>query len=146
MGLESDATSKDYTNKNHLTMDVTYHENGKFEIDGNINKKGQSSIIRAFLRGQTGKGKDPNPINQQDTYHISLRWFPEDDSIIAKYDTGNKGLRDGILIYVLSKLEKEVQTDKIIWRFKNNLQQNKKLIIQIQETITTFIKLKYPNL
>lgn len=90
----------------YLTMDITYRvKDGHFDIDGNINRQGQSSLIEAFLSGQIGRELDNRKRNEQDAYHITFKWYPEDDTIDVTSDTGNKGLRDGILMSILHKLD-----------------------------------------
>jgi hypothetical protein len=116
--LESEKIVNDYNNINKLlrileimadslTMNINYElKNGEFAITGDINREGQVEILDSFLRGQLGAGKDESKPNVRDSYKISLQWFPENDRIVAFSDTGNKGLRDGILYEVLRKLAK----------------------------------------
>ena len=47
---------------------------------------------------------DDRPPNEYDVYPICFRWYPDNDDIVVSSDTGNKGLRDGILYRVLEKL------------------------------------------
>lgn len=89
----------------YLTIDIIYPLEGKFELKGDVNREGQIEIIDGFLRNQIGKGEDKKQSNKQDIYHISLKWFPRDDTIQVSDDTGNKGLRDGILMDVLNKIQ-----------------------------------------
>lgn len=89
-----------------LTMNIEFDINdGKFKITGDINEKGQYEIIETFIRGQIGAGKDNSKPNVREVYHISLQWYPSNDDIVAKSDTGNKGLRDGILMDVFRRLD-----------------------------------------
>lgn len=89
-----------------LTLKIKYNgEKNKFEIYGNVNKFGQESIVDEFLIRQIGAGKDNSKPNIQDTYNIQLNWFPHLDRIHAFSDTGNFGLRDGILLHFLRYLE-----------------------------------------
>ena len=88
-----------------LKIDITYKiEDGNFEIKGNVKEEAQVSIIENFLRTQKGNGQDNREANNQEKYHISLELDLTDDSYKVSYDTGNKGLRDGILIDVLGRL------------------------------------------
>lgn len=89
----------------YLTMDITYQvKDGHFDIAGDVNEQGQSTLIETFLHSQLGRGVDDSKPNEQDVYHITFKWYPEDDTIRVASDTGNKGLRDGILISLLHKL------------------------------------------
>lgn len=80
-------------------------ETGKFEIDSNIKPEHQAEIVSNFLRNQMGAGKDKSTPNKLDVYHIKLELDLSDDSFGSLHDCGNKGLRDGILLEVLGKLE-----------------------------------------
>lgn len=92
-------------NEQFLTMDLTFSvKNASFNIDGNVKKEKQSDLIIAFLRTQLGQGIDNSEANKQDKYHISIKWFPHLDRFQITSDTGNKGLRDGILRTVSAKL------------------------------------------
>ncbi len=83
---------------NSLMMLLTYDvRNDEFQITGNINPNGQREILETFLRNQLGSGEDHAEPQHRDRYHITLTWHPNTDRIDSTYDTGNKGLRDGIL-------------------------------------------------
>ena len=88
-------------------MIINYTVNGPFEITGDVNKEGQAEIIDSFLRTQIGAGSDIRKPDYKDTYQISLQWYPSNDRIVASCDTGNYGLRDGILQEVLRKTLRE---------------------------------------
>ncbi|MCK5320962.1 hypothetical protein KAJ38_00105 [Candidatus Pacearchaeota archaeon] len=91
----------------YSAMNIKYDMGkGKFDISGDINKRGQHDVIEAFLRGQIGAGEDRSKANERDVYNIGLKWYPEKDRFECVSDTGNKGLRDGILLDVLGRLEK----------------------------------------
>ena len=47
---------------------------------------------------------DNSKANRRDVYHITLKWDPQQDDICISDDTGNKGLRDGILMDFLRQL------------------------------------------
>src|SRR5687767_11064033 len=79
-------------------------QHSQFTISGDIKPEAYEEIISSFLQTQIGSGVDKREAIERDAYHITLRWYPEDDRIEAISDTGNLGLRDGILIFVLSKL------------------------------------------
>jgi hypothetical protein len=96
--------------KNHLVMRINYSvHDGKFRITGDINKRGQISVLETFLRGQIGAGVDNSKPHKKESYCISLAWYPENDDIVCTYDTKNKGLRDGILKDVLIRLRKRLR-------------------------------------
>ena len=44
-----------------------------------------------------GAGEDKSKANKLDIYHIALDWYPYLDRIESTSDTGNRGLREGIL-------------------------------------------------
>lgn len=88
-----------------LTMKITYQiKDGQFSISGNLGDKNfQSELIGRFLMEEIGKGADNTKPNEQDIYNITFKWYPENDLIEVTSDTGNKGLRDGILMDVLKR-------------------------------------------
>lgn len=82
-----------------LTLNIEYDlKRDSYSSSGDLNENGKREVVETFLRGQMGKGKDETPHNERDKYHIQLRWFPDDDRIEATSDTGNKSLRDGLLV------------------------------------------------
>lgn len=88
----------------HLTLDFTYAvSTGKFVVAGNVKEEARSDLVAEFLRTQMGAGADKSKSNEQDTYHITLRWYPNRDRFVTYSDTGNKSLRDGILAHFLAK-------------------------------------------
>ncbi len=90
----------------HQTLNIEYDfKTSKSKITGDVKKENRSDIIATFLSLQTGKGKDESKANEKDVYKISIRWYPEGDKFEATYDTGNKGLRDGILYHVLGQMK-----------------------------------------
>ena len=90
----------------HLTMEIAYDiKKSTFKISSDMKEKAYPEIIEGFIRSQIGAGRDTSKPNELDVYHITLKWYPEDDTITASSDTGNKGLREGILLDVLKQLE-----------------------------------------
>ena len=90
----------------YLILDIKYHtDSDKFEIGGDLNRKGQRELVETFLLSQFGAGKDKSKPNKLATYYIRLKWYPEDDNIKVSSNTGNKGLREGILIDFLESLD-----------------------------------------
>ena len=103
----------DYMNKvrqdDYGYMRINYSKDGSYSISGNLNEEGQSEVLENFLRGQMWAKKDEIPANK--SYIIEIRWYPEDDRIESYSNTGNIGLRNGILWKVfgeLSELEERV--------------------------------------
>jgi len=89
-----------------LFMEITYNvKKGKFKITGTLNKVGQKTVLENFIRSQFGEGVDNRKPKIKDVYHIRLAVDLSYDILKVKYDTGNMGLRDGILMDVYSKLE-----------------------------------------
>lgn len=89
----------------YLTLDVLYDlKKDKFQTRGDVNQEGAREIVETFLRGQIGAGKDESKVNQREIYRIQLRWYPYDDRIEADSNTGNKSLRDGLLLSYLRSL------------------------------------------
>lgn len=89
----------------YLTLDILYDlKKDKFETRGDVNEEGRRELVESFLRGQIGAGKDESKVNQREIYIIQLRWYPSDDRIEADSNTGNKSLRDGLLINYLRSL------------------------------------------
>ncbi len=90
----------------NLTLNIKYNSKShKFRVEGNVKEKGQYELVETFLRGQIGAGEDKSTPNKKDNYNIELKWYPQNDKIEVKSDTGNKGLRDGILMYFLKNLK-----------------------------------------
>lgn len=94
--------------KNYLTLKLEYKANtGKFTVSGDVKKSKQKDLVEIFLREQIGAGVDNSEAHRRNTYHIELKWYPENDRIEVVDDTGRKGLRDGILYQFLGKQEKK---------------------------------------
>lgn len=89
-----------------LIMAITYplKEPDKFKIEGNIKPERHVDIIADFLRDQAGVGVDNTPPVKADVYNITLRLDLTDDSFQVRSNTGNLGLRDGILLDILQRL------------------------------------------
>lgn len=90
----------------YLTMKVAYNmKTEKFRIYSDVKKSQQSNLLAEYLRGQMGAGEDKSKPKVRDVYHIELKWYPSNDDFVVSSDTGNKGLRDGILMSVLKGLK-----------------------------------------
>lgn len=93
---------------NHLTLDIEYDiRTDQHTFSGDVKPEMSGEIIGAWIRGQIGKGKDKSPPEERDVYHISIEWYPENDDLVCRSDTGNKSLREGILIDILKKISDE---------------------------------------
>ena len=89
----------------HLTLDIEYDiRTGKHTLSGDVKPEKAGDIIEAWIRGQIGAGKDESPPEERDVYHITIEWYPEKDDFVCRSDTGNKGLREGILMSVLKEI------------------------------------------
>ena len=89
----------------YLTLDIKYDVGRcEFEVGGDVNRDGQAGIVENFLATQMGAGVDSRKRNEQETYSIKLRWYPQNDMFKVESDTGNNGLRDGILQCFLGSL------------------------------------------
>jgi len=88
-------------------LDIKFHVNeDQFEVGGNVSEEGRTEIVENFLRSQIGAGKDNSKPNEKDIYQIQLIWYPRDDTTEVSSDTGNKSLRDGILLHYFESLGK----------------------------------------
>lgn len=88
-----------------LELEVLYDlKKNKFETRGDVNQEGARELVETFLRGQIGAGKDEREPAKREVYTIQLRWYPSDDRIEVNSDTGNKSLRDGLLLNYLRSL------------------------------------------
>lgn len=61
-------------------------------------------LLETFLADQIGAGADPTPPVESDVYNIRIRMDLADDTFYVSHDCGNLGLRDGILIQALSRI------------------------------------------
>jgi len=96
-----------------LGVKVEYDKREIKILESNLNISWQMSLIENFLREQTGKGEGKSKINEEDVYYVTLTWNPENDAIKCTYNTGNKGLRDGILYATLRKFSRLEETCKL---------------------------------
>ena len=88
-----------------LTFNIKYDiSKNKFETSGSVKEEGRKELVDTFLRFQIGAGEDKRKANERDVYNIRLEWYPQNDNIRVTDNTGNKGLRDGILIHYINYL------------------------------------------
>jgi len=62
-------------------------------------------VVESFLRSQIGAGSDERRLNERKDYSIELKWHPSDDKIDVSDNTGNRSLREGILLQFLESLD-----------------------------------------
>ena len=92
-----------------LFIDLKYPvKNQKnFTCESNITTEKQAEVIREFLRSQMGAGRDESKPIIKDEYHIRLELDLSNDSFTCQHDTGNKGLREGILMQVARLMDEK---------------------------------------
>ena len=89
-----------------LVINIEYDiRNRTFNIDGSVKKSAYEPLISGFLSTQIGKGEDNNKPEIRDLYNIKLELYLDNDRFRIKCDTGNKGLRNGILTSILTQLK-----------------------------------------
>ena len=93
-------------NKDYLELRVNYDLTGnKFTYSGDLNGNGVRDVVESFLRSQIGAGSDERRLNERKDYSIELKWHPSDDKIDVSDNTGNRSLREGILLQFLESLD-----------------------------------------
>lgn len=92
---------------------VTYpiNEPNRFRIETNAKTELVGELLGEFIRGQIGMGVDESEANQIDVYEIVLGLDLSNDSWGTKQNCGNKGLRDGILIDVMHRIQESQNLD-----------------------------------
>jgi len=91
--------------KEFLSLEVKYNvRHSTFTIKSDVQKDRQAQLLLEYLRTKMGSGADNSAPNLKEEYTITLQWFAEDDSFRINSDTGNKGLREGILMKVVNRL------------------------------------------
>ncbi len=89
-----------------LFFEIGYNLNGdKFNVRGNLNSDYYEEVIDAFLSGQIGTEADGSKANDLEEYCIKLSLDVRTDTISCESNTGNRCLRDGILLKFLSTLK-----------------------------------------
>ena len=89
-----------------LSAEIQYDiSKDKFSMSSEMTLEGLVEIIENFIRGQMGEGEDKTAPNEQDVYHFRITWDPTEDDIRVSSDTGNKGLREGILMHFLRHVD-----------------------------------------
>ena len=85
-------------------VELSIHYNPKtseFELGGNIKEELSYEFIGDFLRTQIGAGEDNSPPNIRDSYDITIKCDLNEDVFSCSSNTGNKSLREGILMDIL---------------------------------------------
>lgn len=89
-----------------LYMNITYNiETDEYKIETNVKPERQRDIIQEYIRSQMGQGTDDGEPNEGFVFHIGLELELATDTFKVSDDTGNKGLRDGILMTIAEKLK-----------------------------------------
>ena len=70
----------------------------------NIKKERVKDILLDYIRFQIGAGKDKTPREEHDLYEITIYLDVAMDIFSTKSNCGNKGLRDGIIMYLIQEL------------------------------------------
>lgn len=94
----------------YLTLDIIFYmQENRYETKSDMTLEGQINLLEWFLMDQSGAGGDGREAIDRKVYRITLKWNPDHDQITCDYNTGNKGLREGILTSVLKKLDVELK-------------------------------------
>lgn len=78
-----------------------------FEVTSNIKEERQIDILEAVISTHVGAGKDERQRADMDIYTIRIDWDLSDDSYKLSSDTNNSSLDTGILMAVMSYLNKK---------------------------------------
>lgn len=81
--------------------------NDTFCFNGNVKKERIPDLINDFLYLQIGKGEDKRKAEDHDLYTITIYLDLSDDTFSSGSNCGNYGLRDGILMRAVQKLNKK---------------------------------------
>jgi hypothetical protein len=91
---------QDYPLYIHITYDI---KKDKPSVKTNVRKDSVDDLLMEVLRGQIGTGVDPRKAEEREVYHVKVRINLESDSFSVSDDTGNFGLRDGIIRSTMGK-------------------------------------------
>jgi hypothetical protein len=81
------------------------------ECDSDLRSEMIPDTISTFLQTQIGAGVDKSKAEERKIYYIRISIDLSDDTFNVKSNTGNKGLRDGILMRAVQLLSKEDSDD-----------------------------------
>jgi hypothetical protein len=88
----------------YIRLTFPIKEPDKFKIKTNAKPEHVGDLIGEFVRCQLGQGEDKSPASELDEYHIDISIDLTDDTWSSSHDTGNLGLRDGILMDVMQRI------------------------------------------
>lgn len=90
-----------------LNVEVTYSVDNPdgFKIRTDVKDELVAEFIGEFLLGRIGAGEDSAKAEERETYTIHIQLDLCGDVWHTKHNCGNKGLRDGILMDVMRRLE-----------------------------------------
>lgn len=97
----------------------------EFCVETNARDEAISELLTDFIYHQIGSGKDDSEANYLDVYEIEIGIDLMDDSWRIRHNCGNKGLRDGILMDVVRRIEEtpervkkgfDIDVEKINWK------------------------------
>lgn len=96
----------------------------EFHIETNA-REAISELLTDFIYHQIGSDKDDSEVNYLDVYEIEIGIDLGDDSWRIRHNCGNKGLRNGILMDVVRRIEEtpervkkglDIDVEKIDWK------------------------------
>jgi len=97
-----------YFEKADVWVEVKYNlKEDTAKINTNLKREVVREFIQEYIRGQFGKGKDESEPEDREEYTIRVACDLNGDIFRATSDTGNKSLRDGILMHVSSREDLE---------------------------------------
>jgi len=86
-----------------LQVMIEYPKDGRYQISGNVKQTYVPELINNFLMDQRGKGEDNRIPEKREKYTILIEVDLSGDVFNVKDDTGNYGLRDGILMDISAR-------------------------------------------
>jgi len=92
--------------ENSLFINLEYNlDKDTHKIRTNVRKDLVYDTISTFLSTQIGQGADEKKANERKIYHIKIGLDLSLDTFTVSDNTGNKGLRDGILLEIVKRKE-----------------------------------------
>jgi len=89
------------TKKENITLEKT-----------DIKKERICDFLEDWLLTQVGAGEDKRKVVERDVYNVNISCDLTNDNFYVKSDTNNDGLTAGIVMALLSKLNKEKEEQK----------------------------------
>ena len=87
-----------------LFIEIAYDiKKDKSKINTNVKREQVPDLLSEFLRTQMGQGADSRKAKERNVYYIKVEIDLSYDSFRVTDDTGNKSLRDGILLRVAAQ-------------------------------------------